>query len=383
MIPRKSYTIIRELLKNHSAVGLLGPRQVGKTTLAHVLSNNYDSIYLDLESPKDLSKLNEPELYLASQSNKLIIIDEVQRKPELFQILRVDIDKSRRQGHKFGRFLLLGSASLDLLKQSSESLAGRIYYHELTGLTLDEIKQNDFHKLWLRGGFPDSYLASSDNISAEWRKSFITTYLERDIPLLGPRIPAETLRRFWTMLAHSNGQLLNLANLSSALGVSGSTVSRYLDLLVDILMVRKLEPWFSNNKKRLVKSSKIYIRDTGLLHTLLGINTMDTLYSNPIIGSSWEGFVVQNILSSSKVSSANFYRSSGGAEIDLLINVNGKLWAIEIKYSLTPKISKGFYSACEDLSPDRKIIIYPGEECYYFVKDILVMPLLNILKELN
>ena len=271
MIERHVKTQLVERLGDAPAVALLGPRQVGKTTLAQEVGDTQPSLYLDLESEADRAKLAEPELYLAAHEDKLIILDEVHRAPELFQILRGLIDRGRRKGLRAGRFLLLGSASMDLLAQSGESLAGRISYLEMGPLDALEIAEQDIERLWTRGGFPDSYLAGSDRSSQRWRQDFIRTYLERDIPMMGPRIPAETLRRFWTMLAHHQSGLLNASDFARSLGVTSQTVANYLDLLVDLLLVRRLAPWHSNGAKRLVKSPRIYVRDSGLVHTLLGL----------------------------------------------------------------------------------------------------------------
>ena len=377
MIERRITAELNELLDSYPAVALMGPRQVGKTTLAHSIAEQRPSIYLDLESDADRAKLSEPELYLAGYEDKLVILDEVQRMPGLFQNLRGLIDRGRRKGRRTGRFLLLGSASLDLLKQSGESLAGRIAYLEMHPIDGLEVPASDLNRLWVRGGFPDSYLATSDRISQRWRQDFIRTYLERDIPLLGPRIPAETLRRFWTMLAHHQSGLLNAAEFARALGVDGKTVASYLDLLVDLLLVRRLEPWHANVGKRLVKSPRIYVRDSGITHTLLGLATQDDVLGHPVAGASWEGFVIETLIAAAPSDTqANFYRTSAGAEIDLLLTLPGRRsWAIEIKRSLAPKVEKGFHHACEDLKPERRIVVYPGTESFPLKDDIEVMPL--------
>lgn len=355
----------------------MGPRQVGKTTLAINISETRTSIYLDLESEADRAKLSEPELYLASHSEKLVVLDEVHRLPGIFHILRGLIDRNRRAGRRSGQFLLLGSASIDLLEQSGETLAGRIAYLEMQPVDGLEVPEDALERLWLRGGFPDSFLASSDRASMRWRQDFIRTYLERDIPLFGPRIPAETLRRFWTMLAHHQSGLLNAAELARSLGVDGKTVASYLDLLVDLLLVRRLEPWHANVGKRLVKSPKVYVRDSGIAHALLGLGTTEQLLGHPIVGSSWEGFVIETLIASSpEGTAANFYRTAAGAEIDLLLTPPGeKPWAIEIKRSLTPKLEKGFYLACEDLQPQKRIVIYPGQESFPLPNGVTVMSL--------
>ena len=343
---------------------LLGPRQAGKTTLALELADTRSSIYLDLESETDRNKLTEPELYLSSHQDKLVILDEIHRLTGLFSILRGLIDKARRNGRKSGQFLLLGSASLELMKQSSETLAGRIAYVELGPFDITEIEDAD--QLWLRGGFPDSMTAASDSKSFNWRRNFIRSYLERDIPQLGPRIPAETMRRFWTMLAHVQGGLLNSASLARGLDVDNKTITRYLDLLVDLLLVRRLQAWHGNTGKRLSKSPKIFIRDSGLVHALLNIADQESLLGHPVLGASWEGFVIENLsLLLPSQTQSSFYRSSGGAEVDLVLEFAGsETWAIEIKRSLSPRISRGFHTACEDLHPDRKLLVYPGDDRY-------------------
>jgi predicted AAA+ superfamily ATPase len=366
MIKRKVEKKIQQLLEEFPAVGLLGPRQVGKTTLAESIAGSFnpEPVYLDLETPSNLAKLEEPESYFDLQEGKLIILDEIQRVPELFTILRGVIDRKRRKGQRHGQFLILGSASLDLLKQSSESLAGRIAYQELTGLMVTEIDLNKQDELWLRGGFPDSFLAKSDDASFRWRQNFISTYLERDVPQSGARIPATSLRLLWTMLAHNQGSQLNVAQLGANLGVAAPTAKRYLELLEDLLLVRSLRPWAGNIGKRLVKSPKVYIRDSGLTHALLNISTMDDLLGHPVVGASWEGFVIENILSVLSVSSTPwFYRTAAGAEIDLVIEQGGKKRiAIEIKKSLSPKVSKGYHLGCEDIEATHRYVIYPGKE---------------------
>ena len=377
MIDRRIEPLLIERLDTAPAVALLGPRQVGKTTLARQIGEGRPSLYLDLESDADRARLSEPELYLASHEDKLVILDEVHRVPNLFQSLRGLIDEGRRKGLRAGRFLLLGSASLDLLRQSGESLAGRISYLEMGPIDGLEVAAEDLPKLWGRGGFPDSFLAAGDRQSQRWRQDFIRTYLERDVPMLGPRIPAETLRRFWTMLAHHQSGLLNAAEFARALGVDGKTVASYLDLLVDLLLVRRLEPWHPNAGKRLVKSPRIYVRDSGLVHTLLGLATLEEVLGHSVAGASWEGFVIETMIAAApEGTQANFYRTAAGAEIDLLLALpGGALWAIEIKRSLTPTVGRGFHQACLDLKPQRRLVIYPGSERYPLRDDIEVMPL--------
>ena len=377
MIERRIALNLTERLDETPAVALLGPRQVGKTTLARTIGERRPSLYLDLESDADRARLTEPELSLAQHEDKLVILDEVHRLPGLFQILRGLIDEGRRKGIRAGRFLLLGSASLDLLRQSGESLAGRISYLEMGPVDGSEVPAADIPKLWNRGGFPDSLLAPDDRRSQRWRQDFIRTYLERDVPMLGPRIPAETLRRFWTMLAHHQSGLLNAAEFARSLGVDGKTVASYLDLLVDLLLVRRLEPWHSNAGKRLVKSPRVYVRDSGLVHTLLGLTTLEDVLGHPVAGASWEGFVIETLIAAApEETQANFYRTAAGAEIDLLLrSPRGDLWAIEVKRSLAPSLERGFHHACADLKPQRRIVVYPGAETYPLGHDVEVMPL--------
>jgi predicted AAA+ superfamily ATPase len=382
MITRRLQNTLEQLLDNNPAVALLGPRQVGKTTLALALAGQRPIVYLDLESTSDQAKLQDAELYLAEHQDKLVILDEVQRTPGLFQNLRGLIDKGRREGLRSNRFLLLGSASIDLLRQSSESLAGRIAYLELTPFDALEIGIDKTETLWLRGGFPDSVLADNDGNSLKWRQDFIRTYLERDIPQFGPRIPAVTLRRFWSMLAHNQGELLNAAKLAAALGVDGKTVARYLDLLVDLLLVRRLKPWHTNSGKRMVKSPKTYVRDSGIAHALLGIADKETLAGHPVCGRSWEGFVIENCLSVAlPYSEASFYRSSSGAECDLLLTFPDQTtWAIEIKRSLAPSLKKGFYFAREDIQPAASFVVYPGAETYSVAEGVKAIGLVAMLQ---
>jgi predicted AAA+ superfamily ATPase len=363
MIERRVAQKLDQTLQRTPAVALLGPRQVGKTTLAQAIAENRPSIYLDLENPEDLAKLNDPLAFLSLHADKLVIIDEIQRSPELFPVLRGLIDKNRKAGRKGGQFLLLGSASMDLLRQSSESLAGRISYLELSGLNLLELNPDeDAKKLWLRGGFPESYLATSDEEAMDWLEDFIRTYLERDVPQMGFRVPASRLRRLWTMLAHLQGELTNNSKLAVNLEVNAKTVAHYIDILVDLLLVRRLEPWHVNVKKRLVKSPRLYVRDSGILHRLLGIEDLDGLLSNPVLGKSWEGFVIENILSAlPNRSEAYFYRTAAGAEIDLLLKLPGnELWAIEVKSGMAPKVTKGFHLASSDVGATHKFVVYGG-----------------------
>ena len=377
MIYRRLTPDLSALLNESAAVGLIGPRQVGKTTLALAVAENLPSVYLDLESETDRAKLTEPELYFAQHEDKLVILDEVHRAPGLFQILRGVIDRGRRAGRGLGRFLLLGSASVDLLKQSGETLAGRIAYLELHPIDALEAEPGDADRLWTRGGFPDSVLAPNDRASMRWRRDFIRTYLERDVPMFGPRIPAETLRRFWTMLAHRQSGLLNASELGRALGVDSKTVASYLDLLVDLLLVRRLPPWHANLGKRLVKSPKVYVRDSGLVHALLGLETLDDILGHPVAGASWEGFAVETLVATAPEGTVpHFFRTAAGAEIDLLLSLpGGRLWAFEIKRSLAPKAERGFHFACDDLQPERRVVIYPGDETFPVGHGVEAMPL--------
>jgi uncharacterized protein len=385
MFTRHATQQLHHELAHMPAVALLGPRQVGKTTLALEVARGRPSLYLDLESERDRAKLAEPELYLASHQDKLVILDEVHRAPALFPVLRGLIDAARRQGQRHGLYLLLGSASLDLLSQSGETLAGRIAYLELPPLSVAEVGTPAAEALWLRGGFPDSMTASSHARSLQWRLNFIRTYLERDIPQLGPRIAAETLRRFWTMLAHHQGGLLNVAQLARNLGVDAKTAHHYIDLLCDLLLVRRLMPWHANVGKRLVKSPKVYVRDSGLVHALLGIESMDNLLSHPVVGASWEGFVLENLLACAPMGThAHFYRTSGGAEVDLLLSLpSGELWALEVKRSLQPKVERGFHAACEDLKPARKLVVYPGIETFPMAHGVEATPLAALCATLS
>lgn len=386
MINRQLYPHLVEHLAQFPAVALLGPRQAGKTTLAEVLCAQREScLYLDLESPTDRNKLLDPEAYLSQHEDKLVILDEVQRLPELFQPLRGLIDRGRKKRLHHGRFLLLGSASGDLLRQSGESLAGRIAYLELPPFQVIETSPTAQDVLWVRGGFPTSFLAVNDRQSVVWRQNLISTYLERDIPSYGTRIPAETLRRFWTMLAHNQGGMLNVSQLGKNLMVDTKTVSRYLDLLVDLLLVRRVLPWHSNVGKRLVKSPKVYIRDSGLVHALLGIHDADTLLGHPVVGNSWEGFCMENLLNAAPFNTTSgFYRSSAGAEIDLLLDIAGQgLWAIEIKRSATAKLRRGFHQACEDLQPAKRLLVYPGNERYPIGEGVEVVGLRLLVEQLQ
>ena len=378
---------IREALERSPSVVLTGPRQVGKTTLAISISKTIPSVYLDLEDRLDLTKVRDIAAFHSENKDKLIILDEVHRLPEIFAQLRGLIDKQRRKGNKTGLFLFLGSASLELLQQSSESLAGRISYIELYPINIFEFKkekQDNMNRLWLRGGFPESLLADTDHNSLAWRRDFVKTYLERDIPQLGPRIPAETLERFWIMLAHNQGTTINASQLSRNLEVSGTTIGRYLDLLVDLLLVRRLRPWRSNVGKRLVKSPKVYVGDSGITHSLLNILSYNDLLGHPVVGGSWEGFVIENIMSvTPPEAKPYFYRTSGGAEVDLILEFGVKQrWAIEIKHSSVPSISKGFYIACDDIKATRKYILYSGSDTFSMGNGVTAISLHDLMHKI-
>lgn len=392
MIKRALTEKVIKSLRAMPVVALIGPRQVGKTTLAQEIGEIFDktSTYLDLELDSDFNKFSDPEAFLSRFRNELLIIDEIQRKPDLFRILRGLVDIRKRAGERTGQFLLLGSASRDLLQQSSETLVGRIRYLELSPFSFRELHRNDptgFNpeKLWLRGGFPDSYLASSEEESWEWRNDFISTYVERDIPLWGPAISATRLDRFWRMLAHYHGQQINFTELGRSLETSHTTIRNYLDTLTDFYMVRQIQPWSGNTKKRLVKAPKIYIRDSGLLHKLLNISSIDGLLGHPAIGASWEGFVLENIIMALNTKwRYSYYRSSGQAEIDLVIETADRAtWAVEVKRSVAPKLTRGFYEASKDIKADKKFVIYSGAERYPLPDETEAIGLLDFLNLLN
>lgn len=388
MIERVVISKIEAALQRQAAVALIGPRQVGKTTIALKLAAERPAIYLDLEARPDRERLREPELFLKMHADKLVILDEIHRAPDLFQTLRGLIDQGRRSGKRTGRFLILGSASIDLLRQSGESLAGRIEYIDMTPLQLLEVENGDAsrNQLWLRGGFPDSFLAASDDDSYRLRRSFIRTYLERDVAQFGPRIPAETLERLWTMLAHNQGTLLNASRLAAGLSVSAPTVTSYIGLLVDLLLVRRLMPVHANAGKRLVKSPKTYVRDSGLVHALLGIGEMHGLLGHPVVGASWEGFVIETLLAvAPERAKSGFYRTAAGAEVDLVLELGGTIgtWAIEIKQGLTARPERGFYNALEDLQPARALVVHAGENRYPVSAEIEAIGLRELAEELD
>lgn len=386
MIKRRLSLQIKEALKENASVALLGPRQVGKTTLAVNLLAKGKAIYIDLENDLDRRKVDDFNSFYFSNKDKLLILDEIQRLPEIFSTIRGIIDRQRREGNRNGLFLFLGSASVELLRQSGESLAGRITFMELHPIDLLEYrpKQGD-NTLWVRGGFPDSLLAMTDKQSMNWRKNFIRTYLERDIQQIGQRIPAETLQRFWTMLAHQQGSIINMSELARGIDVSVTTANRYLDLMVDLLLVRRLKPYAFNIGKRLVKSPKIFVRDSGIVHALLNINNYNELIGHPVSGGSWEGYVVQNLMSVCPTHvNCYYYRTAQGAEIDLVIEVSHtQLWAVEIKRSGSPSVNKGFHIACDDIKAKRKFVVYSGDESFSLGNDVFAVSLNEMMKLLQ
>ena len=384
MIERRIAPDVAWRLENTPAVALIGPRQVGKTTLALQVAKERSAAYLDLENEADRGRMGSPLLYFEDHKDELVILDEIHRVPGLFETLRGVIDAGRREGKGIGRFLLLGSAALELLAQSGETLAGRIGFVELAPLDITEVGSDRLDGLWVRGGFPSSFLALDDRASMVWRQDFIRTYLERDIPELGPRIPAETLRRLWTMLAHLQGSLLNAAQLARNLEVTGATVGRYIDLLVDLLLVRRLPPRLVNVGKRLVRSPKVYVRDSGLVHALLGIADKESLLGHPVVGASWEGMAIENLLAViGDRALPSFYRTHKGAEIDLILDwPSGETWAIEIKRTSAPKIERSLRFALDDLKPHRSFVVYAGKERFRLTEDVEAVGLAELCAEL-
>lgn len=383
MITRAIQHKVQRSLKSFPAVGLIGPRQVGKTTLAKMIvaDTKKPVLFLDLESPADLAKLTSAELLLERYRDRFVVIDEAQQKPELFPLLRVLIDRHSRPG----RFLILGSASPSLKRQASESLAGRIVYHELSPLTLAEVDEGSSEKnisrLWARGGYPRSYLAANDAVSSQWRASFIQTYLERDMPMLGIRVPATTLRRFWMMVAHCHGQTWNASRIAESMGIDSKTARHYMDILSDTFMLRQLAPCHANVKKRLIKSPKVYIRCTGLLHSLLGVTDWEALQGHPIRGQSWECFCIEQIAAAIPGNwEMSFYRTQSGAEMDLAIHPAAMKppIAVEIKSSTAPTLTKGNWSAIEDLAPRVTYVVYPGRERYPLARNVEVLPVAQV-----
>ena len=387
MIPRLVENKLNTALQRQAAVVLIGPRQVGKTTLAHAIGKNFNSLYLDLEDLSNQDKLSEPVLFLENYEDKLVILDEIHRMPEIFSSLRGIIDRGRRRGKRVSRYLILGSASLELLRQSGQSLAGRVEFISLAPLSVLEL--DDSRKvrelLWLRGGFPDSYLAKNNNDSYVWRRNFIKTYLERDVATFGFRVSAKLLERLWIMLAHNQGNILNSSQLANALETSAQSVTRYIDLLADLLLVRQLKPYHSNLGKRMIKSPKIYVRDSGLVHALLRISSFNQLNEHPVIGRSWESYVIESLLSVLPMDKqAFFYRTQAGAEIDLVIEHDHRtVWAIEIKRSLSPKVSRGFHSACEDIKPTRRFVVHAGDERFPVSHNLDAVSVRHLTEEIS
>lgn len=379
--------MVRQRLGEQPAVVLLGPRQVGKTTLARRIADERGvaAIYLDLERPADLRRLDDADAYLRAQAGKLVVIDEIHRAPGLFAVLRGVIDERRRGGQRKGQFLLLGSASIDLMRQASESLAGRIAYLDIAPFSVSEAAAagHGINVAWVRGGFPESLLAKDDAASLRWRLDFVRSYLERDVPMFAPRKPAQTIGRLWTMLANGQGSLLKQARLASSLGVSAPAVGRYIDLLIDLQLVRRLRPWGSNLGKRLVRSPKIYVRDSGVLHALLELETWNDIVGHPVVGASWEGFVIENLASSAGRWTPYFYRTEDGAEIDLLLTRAGRPdIAVEVKRASAPDTAKGFRLATNDLKVKKRYVVYPGSERYPMGDGVIATPLAELLAEL-
>ncbi|MCY4534694.1 MAG: ATP-binding protein [Bryobacterales bacterium] len=385
MIHRSLQSELLSMLRYNPAIVLMGPRQVGKTTLALEIARERNSVYLDLERPSDLAKIADIEWFCELNKTNLLILDEVQLAPNLFAPLRGIIDARTRAGDRSAQFLFLGSASIELLRQSSETLAGRVAYCELRPFDIGEVGHGALHEVWHRGGFPESFIADSDARSLDWRLDLIRTYLERYMPQLGPRIPAETLRRFWTMLAHNQGQVFNASAFGRGLGMRSVTISRYLDFMVDLLLVRRLQPWTSNLGKRLIRAPKTYLRDSGICHALLGIGSLNELLGHPVVGGSWEGFVIENIIGAlPRHARFGYYRTSGGAEVDLVVEfAAGTLVAIEIKRGRVPSVSRGFFSACEDLKPTLRLVVHAGGESFSLSREVEAVSLEGALARIE
>lgn len=389
MISRRLRPFIEDRLKHMPGVVLLGPRQVGKTTLARAIASRRAksaSLYLDLERPVDQRRLQDADTFLRAQEGKLVVIDEIHRAPSLFEILRGIIDERRATGKRSGHYLLLGSAAIELMRQASETLAGRVAYINLEPVDALELPHQvgSTDRLWVRGGFPDSVLAAKDAASLDWRRDFIRSYLERDVPMFAPRMPAETIGRLWTMLAHAQGAPLNQARLASSLGVSSPAIARYVDLLVDLLLVRRLRPWAGNVGKRLVRTPKVYIRDSGMAHALLDIETFEDLLGHPIAGPSWEGFVIENLIAAAgERRTAYFYRTEDGAEVDLLFERGGKPeLAIEIKRSSAPTLSRGFHLAREALKVKESFLVHSGADTWPEANGVTAIGLVDLMRKL-
>ena len=389
MIPRLAESAVRKKLLQTPAVVLLGPRQVGKTTLARQIAGDWPggAVYLDLERSADRLRLEDAEDYLRAHVGRLVIMDEIHRAPGVFESLRGIIDENRLAGVRSGQFLLLGSASLDLMRQSSETLAGRVSYMNISPIHIQEVipVQIEAEQLWLRGGFPDSLLAADEEHSLDWRRDFIRSYLERDVPMFAPRLPSETIGRLWTMLAHQQGGLLNQARIASSLGVSNPTIDRYIDLLVDLQLIRRLRPWSSNAGKRLVRTPKVYVRDSGILHGLLELKTRNDVLGHPVCGPSFEGFCIDNLIAAAGVErTAYFYRTQVGAEIDLVLEKGGRPdIAIEVKRASAPRPERGFSIACDDLKITRRYVVYPGVESFALRNGAQAISLAQLCAELR
>lgn len=391
MLQRRLSARLLSTLNDSPVVGLLGPRQVGKTTLALEVAKHVGkrTLYLDLERDSDRHKLSDAESYFTSHDETLFIVDEVQRRPELFPLIRGICDERIRRGERNGQFLVLGSASRDLLRQSSESLAGRITYLDLAPFTLGEFAQREcnrsfIERLWLRGGYPGSLLARNDAVSWEWRRSFVDTYLERDLPQLGPRLPAERLRRFWAMLSHGQGDAWNGARIAAALAVSANTSKHYLDVLADLGMVRLLKPWAGKSRKRLVRAPKVYVRDSGLVHRLANIPDLETLLGHPLCGHSFEGFAIEQLLTFCPDHwEPSYFRTATGHEIDLVLEgPRQRVRAIEIKRSRTPELSRGFLVGCEEVRATERWIVVPDGDAHAIGHDTKVIPLRDLAERI-
>ena len=390
MLDREILPLLKWRLEHFDSVALMGPRQVGKTTLARQIADQAgtDAKYLDLERPADRRLLDDAEAYFKAYARNFIVLDEIQRAPEIFQVLRGQIDDRRRMGGAGGKFLILGSASMDLLRQSSESLAGRISYLEMTPLNAREVASahpDSLDRLWLQGGFPPSYVRDDVEQSLQWRRDFIQTYLERDLPQFGFKIDTEQIDHFLRMLANDQGELFNAERYARSLSVSGHTINRYLDMLEKLLLVRVLRPWSANGGKRLVKSPRPFIRDSGLLHALLDLRQPDDVRRHPVVGKSWEGFVIENLISATEGRARPyFYRSSGGAEADLVLEfAPGRCWAIEIKLSSAPNIDRGFHNAADDVYAVRRLLVYKGNTPFPMRGGVEAMPLINAMNEIS
>ncbi|GAD51136.1 hypothetical protein NT2_21_00080 [Caenibius tardaugens NBRC 16725] len=390
MLSREILSLLTKRIDQFDSVVLLGPRQVGKTTLARQIADSAEGAakYLDLERPEDRRLLDDPDAYFTAHAKELIVLDEIQRAPEIFRVLRGQIDHRRRMAGAGGKFLILGSASMDLLRQSSESLSGRISYLELGPLNAREVERQDeasLDRLWLQGGFPPSYVRLDGEASLQWRRDFIQTYLERDLPQFGFNVDTEQIDRFWRMLANDQGELFNAERYARSLGVSGHTAARYLDMFEKLLLVRVLRPWSVNSGKRLVKSPRPFIRDSGLLHALLDLRQSEDVRRHSVAGKSWEGFVIENLVGASfGRAKPYFYRSSGGAEADLVLEfAPGKCWAIEIKLSSAPTIDRGFHNAADDLSAERRLLVHKGRERFPMRGGVEAMPLATAMNEIS